>query len=174
MNERPDMRDWEDQVNALLDGELDEAQAEALKAAAEQDRALARAIIEAYQLQQAMARLPLERAPASLRRKLRRIPRERALADRPAWRRPAWVAVAAAVPLALVVVSQLGPKQPSAAEIAQAQQDLAVAFAYLDKVGRRTSQEIESTVGNEMNQAVTGNMVRAVTEQFQLNKEQGA
>ena len=59
MTQRPDMNDWEDQINALLDGELDDAQADALKGAAEQDQALARAIIEAYQLQQLMASLPV-------------------------------------------------------------------------------------------------------------------
>jgi hypothetical protein len=54
MNEdrRPDMAEWEAQVNALLDGELDDQAAEALKAAALDDQALAGAIVEAYQLQQ--------------------------------------------------------------------------------------------------------------------------
>ena len=43
---RPDMAEWEAQINDLLDGELSEAQAGDLKAAAEQDTALAGAIIE--------------------------------------------------------------------------------------------------------------------------------
>ena len=47
MNQRPDMNDWEAQINALLDGELDDIAADELKAAAEGDQALARAIIEA-------------------------------------------------------------------------------------------------------------------------------
>ena len=68
---RPDMQDWEAQVNDLLDGELSDAEAEELKSAAEQDQALARAIIEAYQLQRMLASIPQERAPASLRKKLR-------------------------------------------------------------------------------------------------------
>jgi hypothetical protein len=68
MKQRPDMQEWEEQVNALLDGELNDVQAGALKAAAASDQALAQAIIEAYQLQQALNALPLERAPDSLRR----------------------------------------------------------------------------------------------------------
>ena len=67
--------EWESQVNALLDGELDEESTAALKRAAGEDHELARAIIEAYELQRGMERLVIERAPASLRKKLRRIPR---------------------------------------------------------------------------------------------------
>ena len=66
----------EDLINALMDGELSPAVAELLKAKASDDRELARAIIEAYQLQQAMDDIRVERAPDSLRKRLRAIPRE--------------------------------------------------------------------------------------------------
>ena len=56
---------WEAQINALLDGELNQDDAELLKAEASDDRELARAIIEAYQLQKAMDEIRVERAPAS-------------------------------------------------------------------------------------------------------------
>jgi len=174
MNERPDMQDWEAQINALLDGELDEPGADALKAAARNDQSLARAIIEAYQLQQALAALPMERAPASLRRKLRRIPRER----REPWLgfllQPRWAGGMALLAVLALLLTQLGPRTPSDEEIAKARQELAVAFAYLDKVGARTELEIESTVGAEMNEAVTDTMVRTLKEQFAFDKENKA
>jgi anti-sigma factor RsiW len=67
---------WEQQINALLDGELNGADSEALKSAAETDVELARRIVEAYQLQRLMAELPQERAPASLTKRLLAVPAE--------------------------------------------------------------------------------------------------
>jgi len=175
MNERPDMKDWEEQINALLDGELDDAGAEALKAAAEGDQRLAAAIVEAYQLQQALARLPAERAPDSLRRKLRRIPREHGTPWWAVLAQPRWVAVTAVLAIATVTaVTQIGPRQPSEAEIAQARHDLAIAFAYLDKVGERTGLEIQHTVNEGMSESVTSPMVKTISEQFEFSKEKGA
>lgn len=125
---RPDMQDWEAQVNALLDGELDDAAAGALKARAEQDQALARAIIEGYRLQRLVASLPIEPAPDSLREKLRRIPAEQESLALAASRRertarqgggrrrwfgfePRWAMALASVPLVIAVGTQLsGPR----------------------------------------------------------------
>jgi len=70
-----DLPDWEARINKLLDGELDENATAVLKREAGEDRQLARAIIEAYELQRGMDHLGIERAPASLRKKLRQIPR---------------------------------------------------------------------------------------------------
>lgn len=179
MNERPDMQDWEDQINALLDGELNDAEAEALKAAAEHDQALARAIVEAYQLQRALSALPLEPAPANLRRSLRNIPREQKALDRPAIFGPrrglAWGLGLAAVPLAvMLVVPRLGPQEPTPAEVAEARQDFAVAMAYLGKAGRMTEREIEDSIGDGMSRPVTEEAVRSLAEPFEFKKEHDA
>jgi anti-sigma factor RsiW len=175
MNERPHMKDWEAQINALLDGELDDAGAQALKAAARGDQRLAAAIVEAYQLQQALSALPIERAPDSLRRKLRRIPQDHGT---PWWAQlmqPRWVAAAAVLAIAtLVAVTLRGPKPPSEAEIAQARHDLAIAFAYLDKVGERTGYEIQHTVNAGVSESVTEPVVKTITEQFEFSKEKEA
>jgi anti-sigma factor RsiW len=173
--QRPDLQDWEDAINALLDGELDDQQAERLKAAASDDRALARAIIEAYQLQQALAQIPLQPAPAGLRRKLADIPRQQRKQLRPFWFQPTFVTALAAVPLLVIAVSMRGPqqpadKQPTAAELKQAQQELAVAFSYLGKVGRMTNQEIGETVNDEMQEAVNESMMKAIQDQMEFNK----
>ena len=179
---RPDLQEWEDAINALMEGELDDREAEQLKTAATEDQALARAIIEAYQLQQAMASIPQERAPASLRRKLADIPRQQAALQRAerrsSWMQPRWMAAMAAIPLVIVVasigISLKAPKEPSQAEIARAQQELAVAFAYLGKVSRKTSHEIGSTVNTEMEQAVNENMIRTLQDQMEFKKERKA
>lgn len=172
---RPDLKDWEAQINDLLDGELSDQDAGALKGAAEQDQSLARAIIEAYQLQQALAQMPVEAAPASLRRKLSRIPKEQARAERGPGFTLRWAGALAAIPLAIVIaVTQLGPQEPSAAEIAQAEEDLRIALAYLGKVGRRTGLEIESQVSGGVNEAVTDTLFKTIDEQMPFDKEQEA
>ncbi|MEE4175393.1 MAG: hypothetical protein V2I57_14165 [Xanthomonadales bacterium] len=189
---RSDRKDWEAQINALLDGELDDAAAERLKAEAEDDPALARAIIEAYELQRLLAEIPRERAPDSLRAKLQRIPAEQASAERriaearrsvereqrPGWLGrggfgPRWAMALAALPLVVVLGIQFsGPTEPTEAELAQARQDLALAFAYLEKAGRVTGREIEHSIGAGMRDPVTETTARAISEQFDLNEEQ--
>lgn len=156
----------EERINALLDGELDNEQAEQLKQEAMSDQALARSIIEAYQLQRAMEGIRVERAPASLRRKLRRIPRQ----QRPAYLQPAWVTAFAVVPLLIVAIAlmqprDMQPREPTAAEVSQARQELAVAFAYIDRVSERAGNEIESELSGEMTDAVAGSVFRTIQHQ---------
>ena len=162
---------WEDRINALLDGELSAADAGLLKAAATDDRDLARAIVEAYQLQQAMDAVTVERAPDSLRKSLRAIPRKHRAA--PAFRlfQPRWATAVAAIPLLLIAVSLMRPDTPSVSEIAQARQELAIAFAYLDKAGAMTGHEIESSVGQTIANAMTGSVNRAIKSQNLTSKE---
>jgi anti-sigma factor RsiW len=181
------MNEWEAQINALLDGELDDAAAESLKAEAEHDPALARAIIEAYQLQRLLAEIPQERAPDSLRARLQRIPAEQESAERriaearksvkrsgrrPRWFEPRWAMALAALPLVVALGIQFsGPKEPTDAELAQARQDLALAFAYLEKASRVTEREIEHSIGAGMRDPVTETTARAISEQFDMNEE---
>lgn len=159
--------DWEARVNALLDGELDEADTESLKKKASEDQDLARTIIEAHQLQRGLDGLALERAPASLRRKLRRIPKEqRRLANAPRW---APALALAMVPVLVVGVGLLAPRQPSRADVERARQDLAVAFRYIDKVGQRTGEHIQDIMETGLRHGVKDPISRHMpyTEQFQ-------
>lgn len=172
MNEYDDK--WEDRINALLDGELSNTDAELLKTEASDDRELARAIVEAYQLQQAMNEITVERAPASLRKRLHSIPREQRSTPLFNLFQPRWVTALAVIPLVVIAVSLMRPDTPSAGEIAQARQELAIAFAYLDKVGVITGREIESAVGQTMANAVTGSVNRAIKSQNLTLKEKQA
>jgi len=162
---------WEDQINALLDGELSADDADLLKAEASDDRELARAIIEAYQLQQAMDTVTVERAPDSLRKRLRAIPAERQ--SKPVFRlfQPRWAMALASVPLAIIAISLMQPDTPTESEIAQARQDMAIAFAYLDRAGVITGREIGLTVGQTMANAVTGSVNKAIQSQNLTSKE---
>ena len=165
---------WEDRINALLDGELSADEADLLKAKASDDHKVAQAIIEAYQLQQAMDTVHVERAPDSLRKRLHSIPRRHR--DKPVFSlfQPRWAAALAAIPLVLISYSLMQPKTPTDAEIAQARQDLVIAFAYLDKAGRFTGREIESVVGNTMSEAIAGSAIRNIKSQNKPSKEKEA
>jgi len=162
---------WEELINALMDGELNPVDAEALKAEAADDRDLARAIIEAHQLQQAMDEVRVERAPNSLRKRLRAIPREYRRTPVFSLLQPRWAMALAAIPLVIIAVSLMRPDTPSASEIAQARHDMAIAFAYLDKAGVITGREIESSVGQTMADAVTESVNRAIQSQGLTSKE---
>jgi len=170
--EQHDNGAWEARINALLDGELGEAEAEELKQAANDDQRLAREIIEAYQLQQALEQLRVEAAPASLTRRLRRIPREQ---SRRTWfAQPRWAAAFAAVPLAVLALWLAQPREPSRAEIERAAADLAIAFSYIEKVSDKTVGQIEREVGGELQQAVGGSMIRSIPKTTSESQEKQA
>ncbi len=136
-----DLPAWESQVNALLDSELDESSTEALKQAAQEDHELARAIIEAFQLQRSMDTIGIERAPASLRRKLRGIPRNNRQSLSP--RRWIMATAMASIPLLAIGLVLMQPRQPSQADVEQARQDLACAAAVgFERPGDRRGTEI--------------------------------
>lgn len=131
------------------------------------------------QLDELMSQLTLEKAPARLTRRLKRIPREHGeKADRWSWLFPGsvprWAAVPAfaAVPLLVVAVVLMQPKQPSPAEIEQARQDVAVAFAYLDKVGYRTGSQIQTVLGGELRSSVKDPLSEHIPFTEQSRKEE--
>ncbi len=154
------LADWESQVNDLLDGDMNESAAALLKEAAASDHELARAIIEAWELQRGMESLGVERAPASLRRKLKNIPARERNDNLPRrWFTGALGAGAvsfAGAALLAVAILVARPWEPSVAEVEQARQDLRVAFAYLDKINNRTAQQIDGVVATELRDSVTG------------------
>ncbi|MBT8047770.1 MAG: hypothetical protein HKN57_11920 [Xanthomonadales bacterium] len=117
------------------------------------------------QIESLIGQLTIEKAPATLSARLHRIPEEEGRRQRSRGKRrsllnwgplPRWALAPAfaAVPLLVLGVIMMQPKQPSAAEIEQARQDLAIAFAYLDKVGYQTGHEIQSILGAELRHSV--------------------
>jgi hypothetical protein len=131
------------------------------------------------QIDALMEQLTVEKAPASLSRRLRRIPREeRREKNRWSWLTPgqfprwAMVPAFAAVPLLVLVAVLMQPQQPSPAEVEQARQDLAIAFAYLDKVGYRTGSEIQTILGGELRHSVKGKLSEHIPFTEQSRKEE--
>jgi len=78
----------------------------------------------------------------------------------------------AAIPLLVLAVVLMQPRQPSPADVEQARQDLAIAFAYLDKVGYRTGSEIQSVLGGELRHSVKGNLSEHIPFTEQSRKEE--
>lgn len=180
-HDKPENEIWEEKINALLDGELAADEAEKLKAEAEADHELARAIIEAYQLQRAMEHVGLEKAPASLRRSLKKIPGQ----NRSVFLQPRWVMAFAVVPVAVISLVllqprpetmptseqvpfeqvQAGPETMDPAKIEKARQELEIAFAYIDLVSEKTSHRIEAELGGGMTDAVAGSIFKTIQQQ---------
>jgi anti-sigma factor RsiW len=157
---------WEARINALLDGELDEQEAAAFKREAGQNESLAQAIIEAYALQSALEQLQIERAPASLRSRLARIPKTEKAGSKRWLGMPRWVPAGAfaAIPLAVIAMVMMSgtPEKPdySQAEILQARQDVITALAYLDRVGERTGLGIKGQLSKEFSNGVSDNVAK--------------
>jgi hypothetical protein len=133
------------------------------------------------QLEGLFQRLSVERAPAGLRRRLRRIPMEQA--DRTGWWRrllapvaqPRWVLVPAlAVSLLVVGVVLVMPRQPSPADVLQARQDLALAFRYIEQAGQTTSEEIQTVLGEGLRHPVKDNLSEHIPFTEQFRKEESS
>ena len=126
-----------------------------------------------------MEQLTVEKAPASLSRRLKRIPREqRRKENRWSWltqgsfRAGPWRRQLLPSPLLVLAFVLMQPQQPSAAEVEQARQDLAIAFAYLDKVGYRTGNEIQTVLGGELRHSVKDNLSEHIPFTEQSRKEE--
>ena len=131
------------------------------------------------QIDAMMEQLTVEKAPTSLSRRLKRIPREeRGKENRWSWLMPgqfprwAMAPAFAVVPLLVLAFVLMQPQQPSAADVEQARQDLAIAFAYLDKVGHRTGNEIQTVLGGELRRSVKDNLSEHMPFTEQSRKEE--
>ena len=130
------------------------------------------------QIDAMMEQLTVEKAPASLSRRLQRIPREKQRKE--SWwswltpgQFPRWAMAPAfaAIPLLVLAVVLMQPRQPSPADVEQARQDLAIAFAYLDKVGYRTGNEIQAVLGGELRHSVKDTLSEHIPFTEQSRKE---
>ena len=131
-------------------------------------------------LEAMLAELEIEKAPASLTARLNRIPEEEqrrgwkwpwqwSLAPAPRW---AMAPAFAAVPLIVLAVFLVQDRGPSESEVEQARQDLAVAFAYMDRVGLRTGAEIQGVLGTELRQTVKQPLVEHLLVNESSRKEE--
>ena len=164
---KPEESEFEQLLDALIDGELEAAERQILLSKAAQDPALGLKLAAAMELQQALAGLPEHQAPASLSRKLHQIP-QRESRWLPGWlAQPRW-AFAATLVLCLLggreLYQQNQLQMQQQAELVQAQQDLALVLAYLNKVNRSASSQIQTTLN-----AATAQPVARITTQTLQN-----
>jgi hypothetical protein len=152
---------WEQQINALLDGELDHTGIAALEAAAQSDPALARTLDEARELQQLLGVVPRHKTPRRLRRKLLAIPGG-GVSLFPAWLRGG--AVLASLALVLYIFPA-GQDRPSLAEIEQGRQELALTLAYL----HRATQTANSHISRRINGAVMDPVTDTTSQALNLD-----
>jgi anti-sigma factor RsiW len=163
--------DWEQQINALIDGELGREEVAALMAAAAQEPEFRRQLETAQQLQQVLHQLPAQRAPRSLRRKLRRIgeaDRNERTTSIPWWR---WGVIAVSIPVLLMVSIGDKPQAPSTAEIEQGRRDLAVALGYLGRAGQKAAQEVDLSISRGVVGSIRENTVQVLRHQIDTQEE---
>jgi len=164
------LSDWELLLNQFLDQELDAAGISELERQAAEDADKAGELAQALQLRDALGAMPRLSAPRALRRKLVAV--EDAAGARPGLGAWLWRAAAVAcIPLLLIVVNSGGPAAPSDAEIRRGQQDLAIAFGYLNKAGRKTNIELGRTLGEAMLEPIGRNTLRSISLEINLEKE---
>jgi anti-sigma factor RsiW len=143
---------WQNAIDDLLDGNLSAEEAKALREEAARDAQLAKAIIDAYQVQNELESLGMEQAPESLQKSLRAIPSQQRN-YRPAMRWAGALAGSAAAVLMVIGINQ-DMKEPSAAEIAEARAELAVAFSYLNTIGQKAGLEMKQEISGTMQDAL--------------------
>mgnify|MGYP001823400224 FL=1 len=126
------------------------------------------------QLQQALADMPPEPMPPGLQRKLQRIPRdhtERSPWWRSGWLRPAMAFTFIAMPLALGLALQQRQIHEQERQLAQAQQDLAVALRYLQKANERVASQVATRIATGVAQPVTDTTVQVIEKTLEPKQE---
>lgn len=158
MTDKPDK--WFDQrIEPYLDGALPQAERRLFEARLELDPVLAAELDRARRIGGALAAMPRLKCPSDVRRRVFEITATRPFAAR----RWAWAGAAAALAAVALAVALRTPPQrgPSAAELAQARAEVAVALAYLDRAGRLAGREVGD-------QWVSGGIIRPVSEGLNL------
>lgn len=164
--------EWEQRIDRLLDDNLSAAEIARLHADAATDTALATALNEAHALKTLLRELPVERAPASLQRRLRGIPDQRSK-RLPSWLlTPRWLGACAALLLALVLLGkQHTAEQPNAAQLQVARQELGLALAYLDRANRQSAHILERTIERGVNRPITEHTVTPLAAHLAFDQE---
>ena len=173
MSDKPTL-DFERLLDNFIDGDLTAEERQLLFSRAAGDPELGRELASAMELQQALASLPAEKAPASLQRRLDSIPRKQRRTRPLHWLlRPQW-ALATVLLLILAgggLYQQQQEQRQQQAELAQAKQDLALVLAYLEKINRSTNQQIQATVSDVTSEPVARITTQTLQTQLQTGEE---
>ncbi len=144
---------WQKAIDDLLDGNLSAGEAKALRQEAKGDEQLARAIIDAYQIQGELESMGMEPAPESLQKRLRAIPSQQRGRRTPQLRWMGALATSAAALVLLIGINR-DQQEPTVVEITLARAELAIAFSYLNTIGHKAGLEIKREIGGTMKDAL--------------------
>ncbi|MEM7052579.1 MAG: zf-HC2 domain-containing protein [Acidobacteriota bacterium] len=138
---------WDEQIEAFVDGELDDDRELLLRAHLVGCRRCRREVALAGELQRELRRLPMLDLPATVRTQVPSpVPVTRATPQVRPWL--PWAAGLAAL-LALMVGLERPPATPTAVEVARAEHEARLAFAYIAEAGRKTGRELRDGVIRE-------------------------
>ncbi len=183
MSDQKTTDDWEQQVNALIDGELSSEQERALRRAALDNPVLQELLERSSLLQEALAQLLPAEASTEFEERLRAIPGEIAAVPKAHAAATATVSFRERVSALLtdsigvrgfsiafglamlglfvtrmfttdVGIDPTAEQSPSTAEIARAQEDLEVALQYLVKANRSAHKHLVATVDKQVTDRV--------------------
>lgn len=167
-----DNPELEQRLARLLDGDLSDAELARLHADAATDPELVSALTDTLALQTLLGELPVQRAPASLRRRLRVIPYQQWQLV-PSWRvTPRWLGACAVLLLAIVLLGkQHIAEQPDPEQLRIARHELALALAYLDRANRQSAHLLETTIERGVNRPITEHTVTPLAKQLAFDQE---
>ncbi len=123
------------------------------------------------QLQRLMADIPRRRAPARLRRKLRRIPGEHGDAPSLPWLVPRWAFAAAAVPLVAALSLHWHGQWQQHQDIAQGRRDLALALTYLQQARERVNPRLEAALRGSVTGPVADHTLEVLEQSMDFKRE---
>ncbi len=156
---------WEKAIGALLEGNLSKADADKLRDELDIDTRRAKDIINAYQIQNGLESLGVEKAPESLRKKLRAIPACHNQVHQPLLRWGVLTLIAVFSIAVLLINTRPTSDVPSTAEIVQAKRELVIAFSYLQLAGQKTGHYMRREIGVTMQDALIEGIFNGVSKE---------
>jgi hypothetical protein len=156
---------WQEKIQQLGS----EEECKLLQRLRNDDPDLADALL-ANSIQNHLNDIGLQTAPADLQQKLYAITDDTSANKKPVkktrqlW--AAWTSVAAALMIAVILKPWHSSPQPSAMEIAQAQQELALAFHYLNRSADRTRHYTEASIAHSVQTAMSRTSFVVETEEL--------
>ncbi len=159
MTDKPD-KWFDERIEPYLDGVLPEAERRLFEARLELDGVLAGEVSRARRISGTLAAMPRLKCPSDVRRRVFEITATRPIVPG----RWVWAGATAALAAVVLAVALRTPPErgPTAAELAQARAEVAVALAYLDRAGRLAGREVGD-------QWVSGGIVRPVSAGLNLS-----
>ncbi len=163
MNDTTDnnQQPFEDAIEELLAGELDESSADRLKQAAATDQELASAIVDAWTLRKSLDELELEQVSPALEKRLLDIPSKQKTTSKWSswfnfsnWQTGSGWALSSALAMSLILAIGVS-RQPDQSEILQARQDIQLALTYLGKSLNQADQLTRDELSMQVHKILT-------------------